>query len=62
LEEEREKAKKIREKMSGITGGMNYGGSNSSGGYNSDSKFESYNNTNYTSSKQASNYGHFNDY
>jgi hypothetical protein len=41
--------------MSGITGGMNYGGYSS--GYSGD-KFESYNNTNYTSNKLSSNYGH----
>lgn len=31
LEEEREKAKKIRDRMAGVTGGMNYGGYSGSG-------------------------------
>ena len=45
LEEEREKAKTIRERMSGIAGGTHYGGY--TGGYGGDSKYDSYNNKNY---------------
>ena len=45
LEEEREKAKTIRERMSGIAGGTHYGGQ--TGGYGGDSKYDSYNNKSY---------------
>jgi len=43
--------------MSGVTGGVNYGGySSSSGGYSGDSKYESFNSKNYTG-KSSSGYG-----
>lgn len=45
LEEEREKAKTIRERMSGIAGGTHYGGY--TGGSGGDSRYDSYNNKNY---------------
>lgn len=45
LEEEREKAKKIRERMSGITGSSSYGS------YSSSSAYDSYNNKNIYQNK-----------
>lgn len=45
LEEERDKAKTIRDRMSGIAGGTQYGGY--TGGLAGDSKYDSYNNKNY---------------
>lgn len=51
LEEEREKAKTIRERMNGVVGGVQYG----AGGSGGDSRYDSYNSKNYGGSKDGSN-------
>ena len=56
LEEERQKAKTIRERMSGIAGGTHYGGYTGGGGYGGDGKYDSYNSKNYGKSNGNKSY------
>jgi hypothetical protein len=66
LEEERTKAKNIRDKMSGVVGGMNYGGYGGESRGGMGGKYESYDSKNYGKSSDSGSYnnntGGFGDY